>query len=181
MNIRVDSAIPKLKINLTGQWTEADRLPTEVVRILQRASNQSSEQFSQQILQIVRTAISTGTPPAGGGVNWPGLSDATIRRWGATTLYNLHGEMLRALVIVGEGTRRQIGLRNLTHSYGAHLSMSRVSKILEFGTAFGIPRRPLWEPTLKAVGGSAGIAHLTIQNIQKGLRAKYGKGAKVGI
>ena len=160
-----DALIPDIKIE--GKWKEATLLIDNIENIIIKSYNVSVKSFSREIVNMVKHCIINGIPPK--GVHWAKHAPLTIKRYGKHPLLNLSGKYARVIGVYKYNKRVYIGVPlNLKLGGRKKLTMGALARILEFGTKDGkIPGRPLWAPTLKAVGGKRKLSDLIKTNIRK--------------
>ena len=173
VNVTITDPSKGLQILLTGNWRRLDSLGEDIRAAIQRGYQKASLDFANKLLRIVKKSLATGTPPP--GVTWEPLSPATIKRWGQHPIYNLTGLYSRSVGLYQYKSRVLVGLPiNNKRSSQRALTLNQLAKILEFGTADGrIPARPLWAPSLKAVGDKSALKKTILLYIRREL-AKYG-------
>lgn len=174
-----NSVIPQIKLH--GDWVRAERVIDKLGPRILKGYDIAVEKFARRILTIVRTSIRTGTPPKGGGVYWEPLAPSTLRRYKNFPdhhLYHLTGLYGRSVGLFRYKSRTLVGLPiNKKRSSQGGLTLNELAKILEFGTggrgggksSGTIPPRPLWAPSLKAVGGRERLRKEILTEIRRQL------------
>jgi len=176
----VNISLPKisdlvLQVKLNGEWQTVEALVSNLGPSMQIGYDRAVDKFSRNLLAIVKKSLTLGIPPMGGGVTWQPLSPATIERWGQHPIYNLTGLYSRSVGLYRYKSRVLIGLPIGTRrSSQKGLTLNQLARILEFGSNDGrIPSRPVWSPSLKAVGGKNRLKQLILTEIRRELQ-KYG-------
>ena len=176
---KVNITLPKvsdlvLQVKLNGEWQKVESLVSNLGPSMQRGYDKAVNKFSRNLLAIVKKSLTLGIPPMGGGVTWQPLSQATIKRWGQHPIYNLTGLYSRSVGLYRYKSRVLIGLPIGTRRSQKKLTLNQLARILEFGSNDGrIPPRPVWAPSLKAVGGKNKLKQLILTEIRKELQ-NYG-------
>lgn len=177
---KVNITLPKvsdlvLQVKLNGEWQKVESLVSNLGPSMQRGYDKAVSKFSCNLLAIVKKSLTLGIPPVGGGVTWKPLAPSTIKRYGQHPIYNLTGLYSRSVGLFRYKSRVLIGLPIGTrHSSQKKLIMNQLAIMLEFGSHDGrIPPRPVWAPSLKAVGGKNNLKQLILTEIRKELQ-KYG-------
>lgn len=175
----VNITLPKvsdlvLQVKLNGEWQKVESLVSNLGPSMQRGYDEAVSKFSHNLLAIVKKSLTLGIPPVGGGVIWQPLAPSTIKRYGQHPIYNLTGLYSRSVGLFRYKSRVLIGLPiGARRSSQKKLTMNQLAVMLEFGSNDRIPPRPVWAPSLKAVGGKDKLKQLTLTEIRKELR-KYG-------
>ena len=178
-NIRIpqldtSSLVPKLK--LEGHWEQASVLINNIENIISRSYYSAVRTFSRQLVSIVKNSIISGTPPKGSNVYWAPHAPSTIKRYGAHPLLNLTGKYARVIGVYEYKGKTYIGVPyNLKIGKKRKLTMGALARILEYGTDDGkIPDRPVWQPSLKSIGGKIKLSQMIKTNIRREIMAKTG-------
>lgn len=173
--------VPEIKIE--GDWVRVENLLDGVGPSVVKGYTKGATRFANVVLQIVKTAIRTGTPPP--GAQWPPLSPFTKKRYGDHKIYYLTGTYYKAIGFRKYRNKMVIGLPPRAYrSSSGRLPLSVLARILEFGTrAFNnesigeegetrapmIPPRPLWRPSYSAAGGNQKLSREIIKGIRQSL------------
>ena len=184
---KVNITIPNIdnlgiEVKLYGDWVKVDSVVTGVAKSIQKGYDISIDRFSKRLLRIVKTSIATGIPPRGSGVYWEPLSRATIDKYGEHPIYYLTGLYHKSVGLFKYKSRTLVGLpigKSRLSSGG--ITLNQLAIILEYGTGgYGsggssgtIPPRPLWAPSLIAMGGKEYLRKLILTNIRKQLRTDF--------
>lgn len=173
---KVNVNIPKvsdlvLQVKLNGEWTRVESSINNLGPDIQRGYDVAVSKYAKKLLSIVKTSLTLGIPPVGGEVTWQPLSEATIKRWGQHPIYNLTGLYSRSVGLYQYKSRTLIGLPvSAKRASQKRLTLNQLAKILEFGSNDGrIPARPVWSPSVKAVGGNAKLKQLILTSIRSEL------------
>ena len=176
----VNISLPKisdliLQVKLNGEWQTVEALVSNLGPSMQIGYDRAVDKFSRSLLSIVKKSLTLGIPPVGGGVTWQPLSQATIERYGQHHIYNLTGLYSRSVGLYRYKSRVLIGLPiGIRRSSQKKLTLNQLAKMLESGSSDGrIPPRPVWAPSLKAVGGKNKLKQLILTEIRRELQ-KYG-------
>ena len=176
---KVNITLPKvsdlvLQVKLNGEWQKVEYLVSNLGPSMQRGYDKAVSKFSLNLLAIVKKSLTLGIPPVGGGVTWQPLAPSTIERYGQHPIYNLTGLYSRSVGLFRYKSRVLIGLPINRRSSQKKLTMNQLAIMLEFGSPDDrIPPRPVWAPSLKAVGGKNKLKQLILTEIRKELQ-KYG-------
>lgn len=177
---KVNITLPKvsnlvLQVKLNGEWQKVESLVSNLGPSMQRGYDKAVSKFSRNLLAIVKKSLTLGIPPVGGGVTWQPLAPSTIERYGQHPIYNLTGLYSRSVGLFRYKSKVLIGLPiGARRSPQKKLTMNQLAIMLEFGSNDDrIPPRPVWEPSLKAVGGKNKLKQLILTEIRKELQ-KYG-------
>lgn len=177
---KVNITLPKvsslvLQVKLNGEWQKVESLVSNLGPSMQSGYDKAVSKFSLNLLAIVKKSLTLGIPPVGGGVTWQPLAPSTIERYGQHPIYNLTGLYSRSVGLFRYKSRVLIGLPiGAIRSSQKKLTMNQLAIMLEFGSNDDrIPPRPVWAPSLKAVGGKNKLKQLILTEIRKELR-KYG-------
>lgn len=176
---KVNISLPRLsdlsfQIKLEGNWEQSVNLVNSLGKDIEHGYNLAIDKFSKDLLRIVKKSITLGIPPPGGGVVWEPLSPKTIKRYGQHPIYNLTGLYARTIGLYRYKSRVLVGLPSgIRRSSQKRLTLNQLAKILEFGSSSGIPPRPVWAPSLKAVGGIDKLKKSILTSIRKEL-SKHG-------
>lgn len=176
-------SIPKLpnlniQFKLEGNWVKAIELPDKVAKSMRNGYDLATTKFANRLVKVIKRSIATGTPPPGGGVYWPPVSEKYRKKHPDGHTYYLTGLYWRSIRVTKTKTRFYIGVGSGKASGGglhqkkSNLTLSTVASILEYGTEDGrIPERPLWRPALESIGGRQKLKTEIIKYIRKGLLA----------
>lgn len=173
-----------IEIKLYGDWHKAIELVDNLGPSIKKGYDIAVNKFSKDLLKIVLFSIATGTPPKGTGINWEPHSPITTKKYGEHPIYYLTGTYYRAIGLFKYKDRTLVGLpRSKGRSSSGGITLGELAKILEYGTGGKgggksngtIPPRPLWNPSIKAVGGKEKLRSMIIKNIRKQL---YGFGIR---
>lgn len=179
---KVNVTIPKvsdlvLQVKLNGEWTQVESAISHLGPDIQRGYDVAVSKYAKKLLSIVKTSLTLGIPPVGGGVTWQPLSEATIKRWGQHPIYNLTGLYSRSVGLYQYKSRTLIGLPiSAKRASQKKLTLNQLAKILEFGSNDGrIPARPVWSPSVKAAGGNTKLKQLILTStlselLKRGIR-----------
>ena len=177
---KVNITLPKvsdlvLQVKVNGEWQRVESLVSNLGPSIQRGYDKAVNKFSRNLLAIVKKSLTLGIPPVGGGVIWQPLAPSTVERWGQHPIYNLTGLYSRSVGLYVYKSRILIGLPiGIRRSSQKKLTLNQLARILEFGSHDGrIPPRPVWAPSLKAVGGKSKLKQLILTEIRKEFQ-KYG-------
>lgn len=165
--VNISLPMPNIEVKINGQWQKAISLCDGLQSSIRKGYDKGSNRFSKKLILIVRRAIRSGTPPQGGGVLWPPLSEKTlkkhgshkktIKKQGSHNIYHLTGLYMRSIGIQKSGKRTWIGIPRGIKPSNTHArkTLNQVAIILEYGSRNGkIPSRPLWKPAFKAANKS---------------------------
>lgn len=180
--------VGKISINVDkAASAKVQRLLDGMPKIYTKAWEKGSRNFGTKLRDLVKRCIFTGTPPS--GVNWPPLSESTIHSLGKHPIYYYTGTYYRAITFHNDGKRVWVGVgynragstRNRFNKSVAgkarnteqksKLTLNQIAIILEFGSSDGkIPKRPLWEPAWKQIGGNKGLQQAVRKELLRELK-----------
>lgn len=156
---------------------------------MRKAYEKGAKRFAEILLQIVKRALATGTPPPGSGVSWKPLSEKTLKAYKSWGYEDAHpwyviGQMYRRVriqqsrgrnktIIVGfpSGVRATHPNKKTRSNLSQRPTLTALAKQLEEGTA-KVPPRPLFSPAFKAAGGKARLSRFIVEELRKEFR-KY--------
>lgn len=179
VNIRLPE-IPQFEVKIDGNWQKVDNLINNMSPVVVKAYEAGVTKYSKSVIKIVKKAISTGRPPEGSA--WAPLSPSTIKAHGAHPIYNMRGFYARSIGIQSYPSKTIIGFPvNKRVPRAKHLTINQLAIILEHGSKVdpsgegnGIPKRPLWGPSLKASGGMAKLKVDLLISIKRSLKSRFG-------
>lgn len=172
VNINLPSA-PNVELHIEGDWVKAERVIDNIGRTINKGYQIAIERSSKAILNIVKNSIKTGTPPRGGGVNWPPLSPSYIHNTGKHNIYHHTGVYLKAIGVFKYKSRTVVGLPARVNRPGTTLTLNQIAIILEHGNE-SIPARPLWKPAFKSYGGNDKLKKEIIKSIRSQIFKDHG-------
>lgn len=168
---------------------QAEKLIAKTPSIMELGYELGTRKFGNQLLRIVRRSLNKGLPPPGSKVSWPPHATATLKKYGAHTLFkkyrahtllNLTGQYARSVTMVTQKDRTFVGLpprlRKITYSgRTSRKTLNQIAIMLEYGSRDGnLPPRPLWKPAFEAAGGNVVLEKEIRNQLRKELR-KYTK------
>lgn len=168
---------------------QAERLIAKTPSIMKLGYELGTRKFGNQLLRIVRRSLNKGLPPPGSKVSWPPHATATLKKYGAHTLFKkygahtllkLTGQYARSVTMVTQKDRTFVGLppglRKITYSgRTSRKTLNQIAIMLEYGSRDGnLPPRPLWKPAFEAAGGNVVLEKEIRNQLRKELR-KYTK------
>lgn len=193
ININLPSPDKLIQIHTTGQWEQViagmDAAGQEVLRGYQ----DGVIEYGELIINLVREAIRSGSPPGGG--HWEPLSEHYQKKTRKHTPYDLTGQYYSSVGVFTNRKRTWVGMPYNIRYRGkdTNLTLNQIAKILEFGRAGSgyidgedeeddaldaatsyMPARPLWAPAFRVSGGQAGIRAILLKNIRRRLSNAFG-------
>lgn len=172
VNIRLPSA-PNVELHIEGDWVKAERVIAGIDKSIAKGYDRAIEKSSKAILNIVKTAIRSGTPPRGSGVSWPPLSSSYLHAKGKHNIYHLTGLYLKSIGMFKYKSRTIVGLPQRVNRPDTSLTLNQIAIILEHGNDI-IPSRPLWAPSFKSYGGKEKLRKEVIKEIRSQIFKDYG-------
>lgn len=169
--------IPRIEFKLFGQWDETIRILNKLSPTVKECSLIAQMKICQDICKRVKNHLKNQD------LNWEPLSEKyreakTNAGLGGETLiaygqyYNnieawQKGNQHLAFVGVKKGiyTRRLSGKRS-------RLDVATIAAIHEFSNGIKLPRRPLWNPTIREMGGAPGIKKAYVKHLVGSLRVR---------
>lgn len=158
ININFPSPVPQIELSRGSQWKLTERVLTTLPDAVRRGYDSGVNKFSRTLLQVIKRAIATGTPPKGSGITW----QPTKR---GNKPYYIQGEFYRSIGLYKYKSRTLVGMPiNIRHRKG--LTLNQLAILLENGSP-RIPARPLWRPAYKAAGGNTAMKKVLLTEIRK--------------
>lgn len=160
---------PQVKIMLEGNWTKVTTAVGGIGRAIQRGYDRAVNRYTRKLLNVIKTAIQDGGPP---GSIWEPQAESTIRTylshgWVVGQPYYRTGLFYRSLGMYSYKGRIYIGLpSNIRTREG--LTLVQLARLLESGSE-KIPARPLFSPSLQAVGGTSELRAQILKSIRQEL------------
>lgn len=158
------------------------KLLKDMPEIETRAYNKACMNFGKMLARYVRRCILSNTPPE--GVQWPPLSKFYLKNYDSKGFWQLSGQMLRSIKLRNYQNRYYFGpeptekandpVNKAGRARPSKLTLVQLARILESGTYGrsnsthhnGIPPRPLFRPSFKAVGGTERLKKYIIANLR---------------
>lgn len=174
--INIVMPVPQVELKLFGSWHQVSNMIDNMPKSVLEGYNEAIRKASKNIIKIVRTAIRSGTPPA--GARWPALSPNTIKVHGQHNIYHLRGVYERSINVYRYKDRTIVGLPINSYVPGKNITLNQLAVILEHGslnTGNGaIPPRPLWGPSYKVYGGNEKLKRAIMKEIRSRLFKDFG-------
>lgn len=174
--------LPNIELHTTGDWVKVMDLTDNIGNTILKGYQKGSDKVSRLILNIVRRSLASGRPPS--GTHWPPLSqvynEKLKKKYPGHKIYNLTGLYSRSVGIYKYKNRTLIGLpyNAKPSNPRSKISLIEVAIILEFGnrqsSISSIPARPLWKPSLKAIGGNNRLKKEIMWGIRSQLYLDFG-------
>jgi len=173
------NANSRIKVELFGQWDEAIRVMQRLDPEIKEASVKAQMQIMEQVKKAVKAHLRNQDIPE--MVSKPynakyaeakvdaGRDSRFLLSWGT---YYRSIEVWRTgnFHFAYVGVRNGIKTRALSGK-AARLDVARIAYIHETGGK-KVPRRPLWNPTIKEMGGANGFKEAFVEYLHKNLRKK---------
>jgi hypothetical protein len=169
------SGTMRIETKLFGQWAETIRMTQGLNSKIKKASIKAQFKVCREIQKKVKFHLRAQD------LNWKplnaeykarkankGLSGKTLMAY--QTYYNsidVWQPGRQHFVVVG--VRRGIYTRTLTGKK-SRMEVAVIAAIHEFSSGRRIPRRPLWNPTIREIGGAKGIKKMYINSLVYWLR-----------
>lgn len=169
----------RVKVQLFGQWEEAIRMLNGLGPNIKRASIDAQVVVLTDIKKKVKAHLRNQDIPE--------MTSKPYNAWYAKTKRDLSrdprflmssGTYYRSIEVwkVGNfnfafvGVRNGIRAKTLTGK-NSKLDVARIAYMHEMGGRT-LPRRPLWNPTIKEMGGANGIKDLFVQHLYRKLKQR---------
>ena len=156
----------KVNFKLTGKWELATKAIESMPSKLKEAYRQSQRNYGDKLRRVVRNHIIAQDLP------WKDLSSATIKRKGHQEIYQDSLDYYNAIRVYSSGPYRiSVGVKpNDVNQKGVNIAM--YAAVNEFGHRFEgsnryVPKRPLWAPSVKDLGGKQGLAESVAGNFNR--------------
>lgn len=169
--------IPRVEFKLFGQWSETIRVLNKLSPTVKECSLIAQMKICLEICKRVKKHLKNQD------LNWEPLSESYSKRKSEEgldtgilmaygTYYNnitawQKGNQHLAFVGVKKGiyTRELSGKRS-------RLDIATIAAVHEFSSGRRIPKRPLWNPTIREIGGVPGIKKLYVKHLVGSLRVR---------
>ena len=161
--------VPQVKIMLEGNWQKVTTAVSGIGPAIQRGYDKAVSRYARKLLRIIKEAIQTGGPP---GSIWEPQAESTKRTyeshgWVVGQPYYRTGLFYRSIGMYEYKGRTYIGLpSNIRTKEG--LTLVQLARLLETGSE-KIPSRPLFMPSLQAVGGTTELKKQILKSIRQEL------------
>lgn len=171
-------SLGRLDIKLFGQWEETIRVLQKVSPAVKEVSIKAQLRVGREIVRRVKAHLRNQD------LGWQPLSSSYQKRKADAGLPSgkilyAYGNYYRNIEVwrranhhlVYIGVRRGRYTKNL-EGKKSKIDIATIAAIHELSSGKRIPKRPLWNPTIKEMGGVKGIKTLYVQYLVKGLQRK---------
>jgi len=180
-------APPSPKMVLFGDWVKTQSMLSTIDITMGIGVSAGQQAFAKRLKRLVRKHIRTN----GAGISpaWPPVSSRyakykTKRGGDPFDIYKMSGLYYNSIDVWSNGTNWYAGLKaNTRHSdKKARYTLAQIARILESGSsARNIKARPLWSPSLKQLGGTAGVKALVLWHVRDKIYKAYRIRPKITI
>jgi len=168
---------PRLEIKPLGNWNQTAKVLGGLGRNIKFASVKAQMKICTEIQKKVRAHLRNQdlgwkalNPEYAALKAEAGMDGRTLMGWG--TYYDNITVMKEAWgSIVSVGVKKGVYTRNV-NGQRSKLDVASIAVIHEFASGRKFPRRPLWNPTIKEMGGAKGIQKMYINSLYYWLRMK---------
>lgn len=169
--------IPGIKFKLFGQWDETIRVLNKLSPAIKESSLIAQMKVCQDICKRVKNHLRKQD------LNWEPLSENYLKRkeeYGFSSLilwaYGNYYNNIQAWQIGNQhfayvGVKKGIYTKTLSGKR-SRLDIATIAGVHEFSNGIKVPRRPLWNPTIREMDGTKGIQKLFVGFLRKELRAR---------
>jgi hypothetical protein len=164
--------MPKfLKIKLVGKWGLAKNAIATLPESIQRSYRAGQEKYAKKLVKTVKDHIKNQD------LNWQPLAESTKKRKGHDTILIDTKAYIESVQIYTQNKSVQVGVKRGLVNPKSGIEISRYASLNEYGSDKK-PARPVWEPSIKELGGQKAIA---IEVKKLILIAAEKKGFKISI
>lgn len=169
--------IPPLKFKLFGNWEKVIRTVQKSGPAVKTAGLYAQTKIAEEIKKKVKGHL------VDQDLGWKQLSPKTSeikQRAGVDgRILIAYGHYYHAIEVWKSGNQHlvYVGVRKGKHTYNAAtgkrsvLDIAQIAVIHEFSSGKRVPKRPLWNPTLREMGGAEGIKKLYVKHLTNKLRS----------
>lgn len=155
-----------LDVKPFGQWAAALGRASMLDASIKRSIRAGQEKVARKLIKIVKGHILSQDLP------WAPLGERTIKKKGHDKIYIDTYSYLQAIKFWQSQHSVHIGIpRNVVHPR-TKIPIAEIAIWLELGTK-KIPKRPLWEPSIREMGGVQGMNDIVAETLERKL-AKQG-------
>jgi hypothetical protein len=181
-----NKGIPQIKFELFGDWNEAMKTFARLGPNVKEASLSAQLKLAKEIVRRVKGHLRNQD------LGWKELSNEYAKKkrkagLSSNTLmaYKTYYENIkvwtpgnRSLVLLG--VKKGIYTKRL-NGRKSKIDVAAIAGIHEFSNGKRLPKRPLWNPTIKELGGIKGIKAMYVKTLlwhlrRKGIRVEMGSG-----
>lgn len=171
------NSIPRLEITPVGNWARVIRTVQNLGPDFKEAGLKAQMKVAREIVRKVKAHIRNQD------LGWRPLAESTIaikESYGldSKVLY-AHGGYYRAIEAWQKGSQHMVfaGVKKGKYSraYSGRkraIEIAQVAALHEFSSGKRFPRRPLWNPTIREMGGARGIKDMFMGSFLYWLRMK---------
>ena len=169
--------LPRMEIKPMGNWANTISTVTRISPDIKDAGIKGQMKVAREIVRRVKGHIRNQD------LGWKPLSETTqaiksIYGLDSRTLY-AHGGYYNAIEAWQKGSQFMVfaGVKKgkYSRSYGGKkraIDIGQVAAVHEFSSGKRVPRRPLWNPTIREMGGAAGLKKMFMGSFLYYLRMK---------
>jgi hypothetical protein len=169
--------MPRVEIKPIGKWEETIRTIQRLSPAIKAASMQAQLKVAREIVKKVKGHLRNQD------LDWRPLDAGTIlakERYGLDTrILIAHGAYYNAIEVWQKGSQHMVfaGVKKgkMAFSYAGRrrkMDIGQLAAIHEFSSGKRVPRRPLWNPTIREMGGVKGIQKMYTNSLLYHLRLK---------
>lgn len=166
---------PKLQVKLFGQWEESIQILNRLSPEIKSASIKAQLKICNDIKKKVKAHL------VNQDLNWQKLSTSYAQRkakmgFDSRTLISTAAYYYAINAwVVGNQHLVLVGVKSGTYSYNTSgkknkLDVARIAAMHEFSSGKRLPRRELWNPTIRELGGKRGLTNLFVTSFVATLR-----------
>lgn len=177
--------IPKITFKLFGDWDGAIRSLNKLSPIIKECSLKAQLKLCKEIRDKVKAHL------VNQDLGWPKLSKRYSQRKGqkgldGRTLIS-YAEYYHSIQTwqVGNQHLTMVGVKSGIYTRTlsgrkSKLQVAQIAAIHEFSRGKRIPRRPLWNPTIREMGGVKGLKAMFIKHLFNNMRRNGVQISKIG-
>lgn len=169
--------IPKLQFKLFGQWDETIRVLQKLSPAIKEGSLIAQTKVCHEICKRVKSHLKKQD------LSWEPLSDAYEKKkleagLEPSTLiaYGNYYNNIQVWAVGNQhfvyvGVKRGVYTKDL-RGRRSRLDVATIASVHEFSNGVRLPKRPLWNPTIREMGGAPGLKKLYVKHLVGVLRVR---------
>lgn len=169
--------IPRIEFKLFGRWDETIRVIQKLSPSVKEGSLVAQTKICQEICKRIKNHLKNQD------LNWEPLSEAYEKRKeeegldsGTLIAYGNYYNNIKvwrkgAEHFVYVGVKKGMYTRDL-RGKRSRLDIATIAAVHEFSSGIRVPRRPLWNPTIREMGGAPGLKKLYVKHLVGVLRSR---------